>query len=122
MVTSPDKFRDVAKSRIGLLRQDERTRITELQPFNAKDASIWAPDPGRIPVKLIATVTLPEFLQRLETLDVIDKHRLVHATWRSFQGIDAPNPPIRIRRALLNGGPLDDNAEVGRWHYADPRP
>ena len=38
----PSKFPDPSKSGpIKLLRRGEQTRITELQPFNAWDASIW---------------------------------------------------------------------------------
>jgi len=114
-----DSFKSAAKGRTKLLRSGEQTRIEELQPFNASDTSIWPPRPGYLPG---VPAPVPSLLGRLEALDVIDKHRLVHATWRAAEWFNAEQPPIALIGSTTFAGALEDNAEVGRWHYSLPRP
>lgn len=119
MHDNPDSFKSAAKRRIKLLRPGEQTRIAELQPFNAADPSLWPPMPGYVPG---IPHGVPLALGALETLDVIDKHRLVHATWRAAQWFRAEEPPIPLVGSTMFAGSLKDGDEVGRWHYALPRP
>jgi len=107
------------RGRIKLLRAGEQARIEELQPFNAADPSLWPPTPGYLPG---APAGVPGLLARLETLEVIDKHRLVHPTWRAAEWFSAVQPPIPLLGSTMFGGALEDGAEVGRWHYDLPRP
>lgn len=118
--TDRKKFKDASQGRLRLLRPGEQTRITELQPFNAGDPSIWSRGPGRyLPG---APASLPVLLGRLEEFDVIDKHRFVQATWRAAEWFNADTPPIPYAASTMFGGRLEDNAEVGRWRYYPPRP
>jgi hypothetical protein len=107
------------RGRIKLLRPGEQTRIEELQPFNAADSSLWLPTPGYLQG---VPALVPSLLGRLETLEVVDKHRLVHATWRAAEWFNAAQPPIPLIGYETIGDALENGAEVGRWHYDLPRP
>lgn len=116
----PSKFPNPSKGGpIHLLRLGEQTRITELQPFNAQDPSIWKPAPGYLPT---TPAHIPSLLAQLARLDNIDKHRLVHATWRAVSWVDVREPPVPFRRSTTYLGTLEDSAEIGRWRYDLPRP
>lgn len=118
--TDPDKFKRTGQGRLRLLRPGEQTRITELQPFNAGDPSLWTPGPAhRLPG---TPASLPVLLGRLEEFDVIDKHRFVQATWRAAEWFNAEPPPIQHAASSIFTGALENDAEVGRWRYYQPRP
>jgi hypothetical protein len=121
--SDPTSFPQPGKGKLKLLRRGEQTRITELQPFNAWDASIWGPSEwvvmggGR---HRMSGARIPTLLERLAELDNIDKHRLAHATYRGPEWFNAPEPPAPFTRATMSGDRLE--AEVGRWKYPTPRP
>jgi hypothetical protein len=120
--TKPESFPDPSKSGpIKLLRAGERTRITELQPFSAWDPSIWGSTP-HIPFGRMQPARIPSALARLQTLDNTDKHRTVHPTWRFVSWFAAAPPPIPLIGSSTFAGPLENETEVGRWHYHTPRP
>jgi len=101
--SDPQRF---PENRVKLLRPGEQTRIRELQPFNAWDASIWGKWPG-IPA------TLPDALARLHAFENVDEHRHPHPVW--WRGItDAEEPPI-MAVTVRETRPLKDNAEIGHW-------
>lgn len=106
---------------IRLLRPGEQTRITELQPFNAQDASIWGSS-AMFPFRRWPPASIPEQLRRLGELDNIDKHRRVHPTWRAAQWWRSEPAPVPLIGSTAFAGALENGAEVGRWHYAAPRP
>jgi hypothetical protein len=100
------------KSQIQLLRYGEKARITELQPFNAWDSSIWGlmntPHP------------LAGYLGRLNTLHNIDKHRKLHAIWHGITGF--PMVPPGFTGAGATDQRLEDGAEIGSWSYEGTAP
>ena len=61
-------------------------------------------------------------LERLALLDNIDKHRTVHATWHIGAFWEAESPPIPLLGSTGGSNPLENEAEVGRWHYGTPKP
>jgi hypothetical protein len=94
--------------------------IQSLQTFNAYNPSIWGAieqPPG-----------LPFALERLSTLDNIDKHRVVHATWVGvgFGGLFMVSEDAPSDFQPLWGGttpdPLEDGAKVGEYRFAAPLP
>src|SRR5215207_1721997 len=107
---------------IKFLRRGEQTRIVELQPFNAWDASIWGHPDREQWLRQDGEARIPIHLQRLVLLDNIDKHRTVHATWRVMAWWAAEKPPIPLLGYTGGGNPFENQAEVGRWHYGAPRP
>jgi hypothetical protein len=117
---NPDYFKDTGVANIRLLRVGERTRITELQPFNAGDGSIW----GNTPFVNFRMHPAPQptMLQRVVDLDNIDKHRLVHPTWYAARWIGGDPVPAPFEPYSINHGRLEDGAELGRWRYPKPRP
>jgi|GEM_PF-1937862 len=117
--SDPNTFLTSGYRRIKLLRPSEQARITQLQPFNASDPSIWPTMPGYLPG---TPHYIPTLLGQLESLEVIDKHRSTHATWRAAQWFDAKPPPIKLLGSTIFAGALENGAEVGRWHYSLPRP
>ncbi len=124
--TDPEGFARRGKDRIKFLRSGEQTRIAELQPFNAADRSIW-PQPiqrGPIISSFGIFAPVPSLLGGLADLDNLDKHRSVQPTWRTVSWQDAVTveKPIRVVGSTTSAGALEDDAEVGRWHYMPPRP
>ncbi len=94
----PSKFPHPGKSSpIKLLRGGEQTRITELQPFNAWDPSIWGLTHQGLKFRRMYPAQLPGQLKRLADLDNIDKHRTVHATWRGTSLYMIQHPPSPFR-------------------------
>jgi hypothetical protein len=76
-------------------------RIEELQPFNTGNISIWgardpAPSSGQLfPSPVIHA--LPQALNRLSSLDNLDKHRIIHTAWvgvriEDFETFRIPRP------------------------------
>lgn len=123
LAPKPEQF---PKGRIELLRTGEQTRIRELQPYHAWDASIWGvtglPPTEGTPDGRWFAAELPRLLERLVALDNANKHRFVNATWRTATWWEAPEPPIPLAFRSGDVGPLKDNAEVGRWHCDGPCP
>jgi hypothetical protein len=118
--SDPNEFKDRGgEANIRLLRAGEKTRITELQPFNAWDASIWG-NTQFVNFRMHEAPP-PRMLQRLKALDNTDKHRLVHATWYAASWVAEP-PPIPYDAATKFHGRLEDGAEIGRWRCTPPRP
>jgi len=98
------------------------TRIQELQPYNNTNPSIWKVNWAR-PLH-----QLPLALERLETLDIIDKHRVVHAMW-GYPDIMGSNltPDIYASTFVLldrslHVGPLEDGAQVAELTFETPLP
>jgi hypothetical protein len=121
-------------SKVGGLRKQNPvfsgylTRMEELQPYNQGNPSIWGTDP-KTGGPLVHS--LPMALQRLTTLDNIDKHRVVHAVWLGvsfFRGWPNPGvetlfpPEFKFEGATVNRDPLEDGAEVGRLRFETPLP
>jgi hypothetical protein len=99
--------------------------IEKLQLFNAQNASIW----GFGPAWGTRDPSLPYALDRLSSLDNIDKHRVVHATWvgLAFGGhLDpARDAPASFKSIGGTTGPvveLEDGAQVGTWRFESPLP
>jgi hypothetical protein len=122
--TDPTKFPQPGKGRLELLRSGEQTRLRELQPFNALDPSIWGSHVSHIGVLGDTNLpgSAPSYLEQLNRLSNIDKHRLVHPVHRSADWLATPDPPIPVVSRVVAGGALVDGAEVGRWYYGNPRP
>jgi len=118
-----DRFRESGQGRLKLLRMGEQTRIAELQPFNAWDASIWGGTPVGVTDERyrFGPAGVPGALDHLAALDNTDKHRLVNATWRVARWWEWPGPPIGLRGSFSSNA-LEDGAEIGRWGYTEPRP
>ena len=93
-------------------------RIEELQPFNARNPSIWGIDAHDPP--------LPVALERLSLLDNIDKHRVVHATWNGIRAFSVRDVEAPSDFTFTGGGtildPLKDGAKVGEWFFDTPLP
>jgi hypothetical protein len=98
-----------------------RTRIEELQPFNAFDPSIWGYGLGATPG------LLPMVLGRLDALENTDKHRAVHAVWHRVPfAAYRPYPAFPMGYELASGGAvagaLANDAEIGDWQFKSPLP
>jgi hypothetical protein len=97
-----------------------QARITELQPFNSWDPSIWGADIGKTPSPLAMA------LGQLSDLDNIDKHRSIHATWHRIEFAAAPLPKFPDGFKFLGSNtsmsPLQDGAEIGAWTFEAPLP
>jgi hypothetical protein len=98
-------------------------RIEELQPFNTGNPSIWGTGPASPRTYFHG---LPGALQRLSQLDIIDKHRIVHAAWvgtAPFRAsVQAPADFSRSLGGSQNHGPLEDGAQIGNWSFETPLP
>ncbi len=88
----PQSFKDAVKCFSQYqLAKGYIARIEELQPYNNGNPSIWGLRPGTM---MPAIHALPNALDRLSTLDNIDKHRIVHAVWGQ----------VDIMRSIRSGG------------------
>jgi hypothetical protein len=108
---------------LGFVRPGEKTRILELQLEHAGDASIWGLGPYGTPKHNQAWI--PIFLTLLDALNNIDKHRLVHPTWRSSSTWGKPIPrPSWVKQSSGHLNPLEDGAEIESWSYdgVNPKP
>jgi hypothetical protein len=127
--TSPEKF----AARVGSLRKQNPvfsgylTRVEELQPFNQGNPSVWGVDAGGSPLMH----PTPSALARLASLDNIDKHRVVHATWLAVSflrgmpdrlPLDLFPPDFKLVGTTIRDEPLVDGAEIGRLHFETPLP
>jgi hypothetical protein len=110
-------------SSLRLLRSGEQTRIYELQPFNAWEFSIWQRPRGLVWVPT-AGAEIPQQLQILDALDIVDKHRRVVPAWHGAAWLDALSleKPIPSSGGNITADRLEDGAEIGRWNYSEPRP
>ena len=96
-------------------------RLEELQPYNAWDPSIWGRDNT-------GYVRLPGMLQRVSTLDNIDKHRAIHATWHGVELFPATSHFPQFPTGFVRTGsstttePLVEDAPVGSWNFQPPLP
>lgn len=118
------KFRDNGAKRITLLRPSEQTRIEELQPYNTWNPAIygsglfWQPQSR----SFNPFASIPTLLDRLNTLDNIDKHRTVHPVW---QAVDVPSPRPTgggIRGSTVGMQGFENDAEIGRWNFDSSLP
>jgi hypothetical protein len=110
----PGKFRSNGERRIAGLRDVDRARIEELQPYNAWDEGIWGPHQMPGPPAPVAT-----YLGEVSRLDNADKHRIVQPVWFTAGFCALPKNP---RELGITGGsstdrPLGDGAEIGRWFF-----
>lgn len=114
--SNPGEFAKRGAKRVDLLRASEQARIEELQPFNAWDTSIWGDWPN-------VPAVLPGTLERISTLDNIDKHRTIHTAFLAidfFGGKQGKNPlEAQLRGLTTSNTPLEDGAEIGRWHFRE---
>jgi hypothetical protein len=98
--------------------------IEQLQPFNRQNPSIW----GRTERGTIRYAALPNALDRLSRLDNIDKHRVPHAAWATFNVHFAPSVnnfaprAFKVNEASTTLGPLENDAEIGRLTFYTPLP
>lgn len=101
--------------------------IEALQPFNAFNPSIWGF--GVTPSGQFKTpASLPGSLDRLSSLDNIDKHRVVHATWLGTKfdawlsaDKDAPETFEPIGGSTYTHL-LEDGAKIGDYTFKAPLP
>lgn len=96
-------------------------RIEELQPFNERNPVVWGPKPDVGPWH----APLPLALSKLSAWDNMDKHRVIHATplKRAIQLRRPSVPPeFHFIGGTLSSDPLQDGAELGRWHFQTPLP
>lgn len=110
----PGEFRSNGQWRIAGLRDVDRARIEELQPYNAWDEGIWGTHqmPG-------PPAPVGGYLSEVSRLDNADKHRVVQPVWFTA-GLGAL--PKNARELGITGGsstdcPLSDGAEIGRWFF-----
>jgi hypothetical protein len=96
-------------SAVKLLRAGERERIRELQPFNARDRSIWG-----VASQLGSGARPPRLIEALHRVDVEDKHRFVHPSLFAVKTVELP-PVQGIISALAHGEALKTGDEIGRW-------
>jgi hypothetical protein len=120
--SNPDEFTQNGERRIQLLRVGERTRIKELQPFNASDMSIWGPIPDIQEPSRSEPARIPTLLNHLAHLDNIDKHRRVNTTWQSALWYAHADPPEPFGQSSVTAASLLDDAEIGRWGYQGAKP
>lgn len=95
-------------------------RIEELQPFNAFNPSVWGWGPNATPAGL------PFALDRLSSLNNIDKHRVIHATWLGVEfggwfrlDRDAPDDFVPLTGSTTLD-PLKDGAQIGEYLFQPP--
>jgi hypothetical protein len=80
------------------------------------------------PVDLGTNRALPNALDRLSRLDNIDKHRVPHAAWATFNVHFAPSVnnfaprAFKVNEASTTLGPLENDAEIGRLTFYTPLP
>lgn len=123
IATNPGSIRIPKAVRDDLSFRGYLTRIEELQPFNAGNPSIWGRTSDGLPIH----PRLPAALHRLSTLDVIDKHRVIHAVWLStkFEFVQ-PFPGIpsdyQGKGSSASIGPLVEGTEVGSLSFESPLP
>lgn len=115
VITAPKRYADATREKLKLLREGDRARIKELQPFNSLDPSIW----GWMPHSQPSLPVIPDALRLLDHFENVDKHRLVIPTWRTVKRYDgqAPELPKGIIRTEVVRDALEDGAEVARWFY-----
>jgi len=96
-----------------------------LQPFNSQNPSIW----GLTDHWTIRFALLPNALDRLSRLDNIDKHRVPHAAWTTLELFGAVPRIDKFAPAEFKSmggsrtyGPLENDAEIGRWRFVTPLP
>jgi hypothetical protein len=108
------KFQSNGQSRIAGLRDVDRARIEELQPYNAWDEGIWGSHQMPGPPAPVAS-----YLAEVSQLDNMDKHRTVQAVWFTarFPAVPANAGELGITGASSTGSPLSDGTEIGRWHF-----
>jgi hypothetical protein len=114
-----EKFSEARARRLKGLRPGHQTVIEELQPFNARNVSIWGAGEGCTPS------VLPALLQQLAILDDIDKHRVIHTVWNRME-ITIPAPVLPHGFQLLAPArivsPLQNDAYIGEWIFKTPLP
>lgn len=101
-------------------------RMEELQPYNVHNPSVWrmVNDEGmwRPPYPI------GNALDQLSKLDIIDKHRVIHAIWTGVSiigGVTAPDCWPSEFKKIAGGAswkPLEENTEVGHWQFETPLP
>jgi hypothetical protein len=98
-------------------------RLEELQPYNSLNVSVW----GSPKINGSASY-LAAGLQNLSRLDIIDKHRVVHAIWAGLSllslGTEKPWPSEfkSISGSLSAGKPLQEDAQIASWRFETPLP
>ena len=123
----PQKFASVRERHKELAFSGYLATIEALQPFNCWNPSIWGF--GGTPSGQFKTpASLPGSLDRLSSLDNIDKHRVVHATWVGTKfggwlnvGSDAPEGYESIGGSSTFD-PLENDTKVGDWTFNTPLP
>jgi hypothetical protein len=98
-------------------------RVEELQPYNAGNPSIWGWSEDGFGEE--ATPRLPGGLDRLTTLDNIDKHRCILRPWNGAKlwggTLKAPDG-FRFLGSSRPMDPLTEGAVIGREQYQTPLP
>lgn len=113
--SDPGRYKGaVSKLRGNMIATGHLTRIEELQPFNAGDASIWS-EPAVVPV----------MLDRLSKLDNLDKHRVLNPTWHTASMREDLLNDLQVEiceghEVFQTGKPLDNAAYVGCVHFEKP--
>jgi hypothetical protein len=123
---TPEKFRDAPSVREAMKHlhfSGYLARIEELQPYNALNGSVWR----LIDEQFRRAPPVGSSLAELSRLDIIDKHRVVHAMWTSVSvgAFTAPDPwPSEFKHIAggFTGLPLKNDAEVGSWQFQTPLP
>jgi hypothetical protein len=101
-------------------------RMEELQTFNILNPSVWQLFDAE--GKWTPPYPIADALAQLQSLDIIDKHRVVHAVWAgvSFvKGISSPDPwPPEFSHisSVITADPLKDGTEIGGWRFDVPLP
>ncbi|MFL6137589.1 MAG: hypothetical protein ACJ74O_07295 [Frankiaceae bacterium] len=121
IVDTPTEFKNAVKPilNIGALRDEDRERIEELQPYNAQNVDIWGP-------AAFIPRPIPHYLRLIRDFDNADKHRLIKPVWYTVGNPyipDFPEPYGTPTVGVLDG-PLVGGAkvEIGRWTFDKAAP
>lgn len=118
--TDPVQFKGAAAKgnrAISLLREVDRARIKQLQPYEAKNTTLWGPVPH-------PGSPVPVLLRVLSDLDNTDKHRFIEPLWHNVSNAIKPNlpAPFTVSHAVVTTEPLEDGTQVGIWTFHDQVP
>jgi hypothetical protein len=101
-------------------------RIEELQTYNILNPSVW--QLFNADGKWSPPYPIADPLAQLQQLDIVDKHRVVHAVWAGvsvIKGLASPDPwPSGFAHVAssITAEPLIDGAEIGCWLFETPLP
>jgi hypothetical protein len=137
ITSKPEHFlaaKGISKARKEIRFSGFLGRIEEIQPFNARNPSVWGSQGradvwGSDPDDEAVLSTLPGVLKQLSDLDNIGKHRVVHTLWAGVDWVQglSPDPapwPASFHPLAneMNGGAIEDDEPIGAWNFVPPLP